>query len=286
MATNPYFNQKSPQEQGLYEDIIIESLKMMGQDVYYLPREVVRTDDIFSDQVLSRFEHAYKIEMYIENVDGWEGDGDLFQKFGIELRDQGTFVLARKRWKNVMRELPNYEEDKYYRPREGDLIHLPLSNSTFEISKVDTEAPFYQLGDLPVFRLQCQLFEYSDEDFDTNITDIDDIEDFATYQYVLTLDSASNGYIKGENVSQTTTDYTLTGEVVSWNLPDLKVYLAHVGSTDGNYHTFNDSDQITSSVSLSAGVEELQKIQDELPDFTAQSFEFADWSEANPFGDY
>ena len=87
MATNLYFSQGRKSEQTLYEDIIIESLKMYGQDVYYVPRELVNRDTIFGDDNTSRFDNAYRIEMYIEGVEGFDGEGDLFAKFGVEIRD-------------------------------------------------------------------------------------------------------------------------------------------------------------------------------------------------------
>jgi len=93
MATNPYFSQSVRSEQSLFEDIVIESLKMYGQDIYYLPRDIVNEDRILGDDVPSRFNSSYKIEMWIENVDGFDGEGDLFSKFGVEIRDQATFVV-------------------------------------------------------------------------------------------------------------------------------------------------------------------------------------------------
>lgn len=168
----------------MYEDLVIESLKFYGQDVYYLPREIVNKDKVFLDDVPSRFSDSYKIEMYIENVDAFGGEGDLFSKFGVELRDQATFVVARRRWKKLIGD----KLDAYnFRPREGDLLYLPMSQSIFEIFKVETETPFYQLSQLPTFRLQCELFEYNDEDFDTDIEDIDVVEEESAYQYKLTM---------------------------------------------------------------------------------------------------
>ena len=102
MATNQYFKNKVRSEQQLYEDLVIEALQMYGQDVYYIPREIVNKDRIFLDDVPSRFSNAYKIEMYIENTDGFEGEGHLFAKCGIELRDQANFVVARKRWTHCL----------------------------------------------------------------------------------------------------------------------------------------------------------------------------------------
>lgn len=188
MATNPWISQQVRGEQNLYEDIVIESLKFYGQDVYYLPREIVNKDKVFLDDVPSRFSDAYKIEMYPENVDGFGGEGDLFSKFGVELRDQATFVVARKRWKNLIGD----KLDAYnFRPREGDLLYIPFSQSIFEIFKVETETPFYQLNQLPTFRLQCELFEYNDEDFDTDIDGIDLVEDESAFQYKLTMQTPS-----------------------------------------------------------------------------------------------
>ena len=124
MATNQYFSQKVQSEQGLYEDIVIESLKMYGQDIYYLPRDIVNEDKIFGDDVPSRFNSSYKIEMYIENTEGFDGEGDLFTKFGVEIRDQATFVVARRRWTQTVN---RYDNDiSGDRPREGDLVYLPL----------------------------------------------------------------------------------------------------------------------------------------------------------------
>ena len=184
MATNPWISQSVRNEQNLYEDLVIESLQFYGQDVYYLPREIVNKDKVFLDDVPSRFSDSYKIEMYVENIDGFEGEGDLFSKFGVELRDQATFVVARRRWKHLIGDkLDSYN----FRPREGDLIYIPFSQSIFEIFKVETETPFYQLNQLPTFRLQCELFEYNDEDFDTDIEGIDDVEVESAYQYKLTM---------------------------------------------------------------------------------------------------
>lgn len=184
MPTSPYISQKVKSEQNLYEDLVIESLKFYGQDVYYIPREIVNKDPIFLDDVPSRFSDAYKIEMYVENTEGFDGEGDLFTKFGIELRDQATFVVARRRWKHL---IGNYLDEKKFRPREGDVIYLPMSNSIFQIMKVETETPFYQLSQLPTFRLQAELFEYSDEDFDTGIDAIDDVEYEGAFQYKVTM---------------------------------------------------------------------------------------------------
>lgn len=288
MATSPYISQKVRSEQNLYEDLVIESLRLYGQDVYYIPREIVNKDPIFLDDVPSRFTDAYKVEMYIENIEGFEGEGDLFTKFGIELRDQATFIVARRRWKQL---IGNYLDQQKFRPREGDVIYLPLSGSMFQVMKVETETPFYQLSNLPTFRLQCELFEYSDEDFDTGVDDINAIELEGAYQYALTMDSASTGFEIGENVVQSFGDYDMRGEVTDWSDSDRVLQLAHIGSTDGKFHNFTTDAQVSGqssgAVATPTLVQDLQEIQTETQNVIFDDFEgdFLDWSEVNPFGD-
>src|SRR6056300_1069833 len=284
MATNPYFKQGVRSEQTLYEDIIIEALKMYGQDVYYLPREVVNKDSIFLDDVPSRFGSAYKVEMYIENTEAFDGEGDLFTKFGIELRDQANFIVSRKRWKQL---IGSRLDEQNFRPGEGDLIYLTLSESIFEIRRVETETPFYQLSNLPTFRMQCELFEYNDEDFDTNIAGIDVIEEESAFQYALTMDSASTGFTVGETISQGFDTYDMKGEVTDWSDSDKVLQVAHVGATDGLFHTFTTNAQVNGETSLAVAtptlVQELQEIQKDAQNTIFNDFEadFLYFSESN-----
>lgn len=180
MSTNFYFQSGIPggrtSEQRLVESLIIESIKIYGFDTYYLPRTEVNKDPLFFEDTLSKFENAIPMEMYLENVDGFGGEGELMSKFGIEFRETATFVVARLRWEDVCARgrksnliLPN-------RPAEGDIIYLPLTDNYFEIKRVDGTNPFFQLGKLYVWRLQCELYQYSSERFDTGISDIDDVE--------------------------------------------------------------------------------------------------------------
>ena len=288
MATNPYFKQGVRSEQTLYEDIIIEALKMYGQDVYYLPREVVNKDSIFLDDVPSRFGSAYKVEMYIENTEAFDGEGDLFTKFGIELRDQANFIVSRKRWKQL---IGSRLDEANFRPREGDLIYLSLSESIFEIRRVETETPFYQLSNLPTFRMQCELFEYNDEDFDTDIAGIDAIEVEGAFQYALTMDSSSVGFTVGETIIQAFDTYDMKGEVTDWSDSDNVLQVAHVGATDGKFHTFTTNTtvqgQTSGAVATPTLVQELQEIQKDAQNQVFNDFEadFLDFSESNPFGD-
>jgi len=289
MATNPYISQKYRPEQNLYEDILIEAIQFYGQDVYYLPREVVEREDIFLDSIQSQFSDAYKVEVYIENTEAFDGEGDLFTKFGIELRDQSTFVIARRRWRELV---GDRLADNQFRPREGDVIYLPLSESLFEVKKVETETPFYQLSQLPLFRMQCELFEYSDEDFDTGMVEIDKVETEAAFQYELVMGGTGEVeyYTVGENVSQDFTDYQIEGEVTYWNYETRSLKIAHTGSTDGKYRLWATDRPIVGSnasltpVSSDEGINEIQPLsQNKVFDDFAN--DFVDWSETNPFGD-
>jgi hypothetical protein len=187
MARNLYFSEKVRSEMDLYENIIIESLKIYGQDLYYLPRELVNEDVLLGDDVTSRFPTSHKIEMYVENTEGFDGEGDLFTRFGVEIRDEATFVVARSRFAAQVRRPDN--EIQTERPTEGDLIYLPLTNKMFEIQHVEHEQPFYQIENLPVYKMRCTLFEYTGEDFDTYIDGIQDIEKEQSYQYKISVDA-------------------------------------------------------------------------------------------------
>lgn len=308
MATNLYFSQKVKSEQNLYEDIIIESLKIYGQDVYYLPREIVNEDTIFSEDVPSRFPSSYKIEMYVENTEGFEGEGDLFTKFGIQIRDQATFVVARRRWKHVIGQVDNQIDS--VRPREGDLIYLPLSKSLFQIMHVEHEQPFYQISNLPTFKLRCELFEYNDENLNTGIEDIDNIERTG-YTIALLLDSGGDSdgvpdLYSGDIVYQQFGSNRLNAEVLTYDILTKQVVLAHVGMDNGQFGEFTVGGQIVipkpnplaDNQILSNVYRDIVRIQEytggdtsyaQNDDFDTEKnslvLDFLDFSENNPFGD-
>ena len=182
---NLYFSAGARSEQNLYEDLIIESIKIYGQDLYYLPRDLVNVDDVFREDPESKFNSNYLLEMYVDNADGFDGEGDLFTKFGVEIRDQVTLTVAKRRWEQTVMRYDN--EIQGIRPLEGDLVFTPFSKKMFQIMHVEHEQPFYQLNNLPVFKLQCELFEYNDEDFDVNNDDISQLERDGAFRYELTL---------------------------------------------------------------------------------------------------
>ena len=168
-GTNFYFNNfTNSSEQRLIEDLIIESIKIYGQDMYYLPRRFGSLDPVYTEDAASFYDRAYPIELYIKNVDGFQGDGDFLSKFGVEIRDRVTFTMARRIFSD---EIGSNEGTT--RPYESDIIYFPLNKKLFKIMFVEHEAIFYQLGALQTFDVVCELFEYSGEPFTTGIPEVD-----------------------------------------------------------------------------------------------------------------
>ena len=194
MALNPFFLQGSPGEQRLVQDLINEQLRMYGVEVYYMPRKFLGTKTIMKENVLAKFDDNFAIEAYVQNYEGFQGSGDLMTKFGIRTTDELTLVISKERYEEFVS--PFYaanptEELLVTRPKEGDLIYFPLSDSLFEVKFVEHENPFYQLGKLYMYQLTCELFEYEDEVIDTGIEEIDDnVEDKG---YIATLTFAGVG---------------------------------------------------------------------------------------------
>lgn len=176
MPTNFYFNTLGHYgEQNLIEDLIIESIKMYGIECYYLPKTLVNLDNLFGEDTLSKYEHAYPIEMFVKSVNGFEGDGDFLSKFGLEVRDEMVLSVAQRRFGEEVPE--QHSTGDTARPVEGDLIYFPLNGKLFEIKFVEHEVVFYQMGKLQTYDLTCELYEYSSERLDTGIAAIDSIEE-------------------------------------------------------------------------------------------------------------
>ena len=245
MTTNKYFNNFTyGREQDTQDDLIVESIKIYGQDVKYMPRTLVKEDDLFGEDILSKFETAVDLEMYIKNTTGFEGEGDFLSKFGLEIRDQVTFTMARKRWDQITTEKLidevgfNYQIEtantgaysnshslmletgsangysiSSSRPNEGDLIFFPLNEKLYEIKFVEHEEIFYPHGKLYTYDLTCELFQYSSQQLDTGNTAIDSLElsysaDQLFYQFTLengdTLTGEDGDYIIQEYRLETT----------------------------------------------------------------------------------
>jgi len=283
MPTNVFFNHAVNTEQHLYEDLVVESLRMYGHETFYLPREIVEEDSILGEDVQSKFGDSYSVEMYIENTDGFEGEGDLFSKFGVQVRDTATFIISLRSWERFISLDSNLATS--LRPNEGDLIHFPLSGSLFEVKFVEHENPFYQVGKLFVFKLQCELFEYSGEDFDTGNINIDLVEDQQAYTIEMTMNSGGSGiYYANENL---TLNSAVVGEVVSWSPDDRKLTIKDntttlqvgdtlVGATDGASYTIGS---ITDILTMSNDGNSQNK------EFEDKADNYLDFSETNPFGE-
>ena len=249
MATNVYFNNFNyGREQDLIEDLTIEAIKIYGHNVKYMPRTKVNVDHLFGEDDLSKFDEAIDIEMYIKNVEGFEGEGDLLSRFGLEIRDQITFTVARKRFDQAItspkiitevgynlifedgstktpsrqylsgsKDTDSFmlEGDDYLntinRPQEGDLIYFPMVGKIFEIKFVEHEQIFYQTGRLQTYDVRCELFEYSSERLDTGNTAIDAIEttySLDTLGYQFTLEDGT-GVAQLEDGGTLLQEYTI-----------------------------------------------------------------------------
>ena len=251
MATNHYFNHygTNTPDQRLIESIVIESIKSFGIDVHYMPRTEVNTDSIFGEDRISKFEDARMVEVYIKSIDGFEGDGTFVSNFGLEVRDQITFTIARRRFIDLNFETGNRDKE----PLEGDLIFFPLSDSLFEIKHVQDTNVFYQMGGLQTFDLVCELFEYADEAIDTGIDELDKIEREQSYSIKFTLGTGAGTFTVGEQVYQGSTGYAnsaIKGEVFDWNS---STSLLTVGNIIGAFDEDNQMYEYPFSIALEDG---------------------------------
>ena len=203
MARNRHFNQYTPvkQEQSLVEDLVIESIKIYGVDGYYLPRTHVNLDKIYGEDASMIFDDALEMEFYIKSFDGFMGQEDFLSKFGLQIDESITFVVSQKRFTqslktsliteysyNILTEdgdellsnrndVSEYDYDAIVRPREGDLISIPMLKGIYEIKFTQNIENFFQLGKLYTYEIRCDRLEYSSERINTDVADIDAIED-------------------------------------------------------------------------------------------------------------
>ena len=284
MPTNNYFNHAVKTEQHLYEDLVVESLRFYGHDVLYLPRQIIEEDSILNDDVQSRFGDAYSVEMYLENTEGFEGEGDLVSKFGVQIQEEATFIMSLRTWERFISLDSNLATS--LRPNEGDIIYFPLTGSMFEINFVEDQDPFFQLGKMFVFKMRCSLFSYGGEDFDTG-TSADLVEADQAYTIELTMTGSGN-YTHGENLTTVIDGVTTTvGEVVLWQPQANKLTIKD------NTKTLQIGDVLTGVTSTTARpigsivdvltFENLSSAQNK--DFEDKDSNYLDFSEVNPFGE-
>jgi hypothetical protein len=191
---NPFFLQGSKTEQGLIQSLINESIQIHGIDVYYIPRQYINEKTIIKEVIESEFNNAYPIEAYLNSYDGYDGQGTILSKFGIQELDDVSLIISKERFElyitPLIQNLSNIKLSS--RPKEGDLIYFPLGDRLFEIKYVEHEKPFYQLRENYVYELRCELFRYGDEVLDTGINFIDDNVENEGYIQTLTLVGASS----------------------------------------------------------------------------------------------
>jgi len=238
MARNAFYNQYAEvkQEQNLVEDLIIEAIKIYGLDAYYLPRTHVNLDALYTEDTLTKFDDALELELYIKTYDGFLGQQEFLSKFGLQVDESITFTVAKKRFTQSLTEsilteynhnviLENkdnlikeqtYDYADILRPREGDLVYLPLAGYMYEIKFVEHIETFFQLGKLYTYEIKCDRYEYSSEVLDTDIAAIDGIEtdlsaDISINAEVEDADeTADNAYIESRITDQDILDMSET----------------------------------------------------------------------------
>jgi hypothetical protein len=288
MATNKYFiNYNSRYEQTLIEDLVVESIKIHGFDIYYLPRELNFQPNIFGDDPISSFRQHFIIEMHLQTVDSFEGDGDYISKFGLEIRDSATFVVSKKRFQNVT--------DKF-RPMEGDLLYFPLTKKFLEIKFVEHENPFYQLGKNYVYTLKTELFQYSEEDVNTNLEEIDNAVDEREFTSTFNIgsiggsgtfsvgdvvysfnDGSTFGSMTAADSTAIVTGYTGSNLSVRETVGEWKVSTA----TENRYVINSD---VYAKINSKTTKVDSQAFNDNSL-IETDSLQFLDFSETNPFGE-
>ena len=285
MATNVFFNHAVPQEQNLYEDLVVESLRMYGHDVLYLPRTVVQEDDIFNEDVISEFSSYYTVEMYLENVEGTSDAGDLMSKFGVYVQEEATFVISVRTWDRFVAAESNLVTS--LRPNEGDLIYFPLSGSMFEIKYVQDDNPFYQVGKLFTFKMRCTLFEYSGEEFETGSDVVDQIELDQGYSVQFTMTNITGAYTYGENI---TLNGNVVAECIGWTnvntqSPDTLLLRSLTTSISAGDVLVGETSGASATVQTDPNLLDLDDGTSQNNEFETAGTNYLDFSETNPFGE-
>ena len=293
MPTNVYFN-PFPQgqitsEQLLVEDLVIEAMKIYGMDVFYLPRSSRdQVDYLFGEDTLKQYISAFPIEMYLENVTGMDGEGDFISKFGLEIRDEVSLLVSRRRFAATVAQ---------NRPNEGDLIYIPLVENFFEITFVEHEndqAMFYTLGrgrggNVYVYALKLKQFVFSNEVVETGIAEIDNqIRDHYPRTRV-TLTSGSGTFVRDEIVYVGASLANATAQAIVHSFTPnthIDIYRVRGEFTTGNI-TGNTSGALWSinTVSDTATMDDAFEDIVDNNRIETESDSIIDFSEVNPFGE-
>jgi hypothetical protein len=196
MATSVYFqNYNITGEQDLLHDLIMESIRIYGVDMYYVPRDLKMYDKLYGEDAVSEYNRAILIEMYVKSVDGFTGDGNFMSKFGLQIRDQAVFSIAQRTFSQEV----GTSTDQV-RPNEGDLVYFPMNDKCFKIMYVKRQEFFYPLGTLPTWEVTVELFEYSNEKFSTGVADIDKLQkNFSTDLLAYSITNEDGEYLTNES---------------------------------------------------------------------------------------
>lgn len=285
MPTSPYFPEYYSGysgEQDLVQDLVDEQIKLFGTDIYYLPRTLLN-ENTLDDIIYSKFEEQFKIEMYLQNVEGF-GQSEFISKFGLKVTDEIKFIVSQRRW---IQEATANDYKSIIRPLEGDLLFFPLTKDLYEIKFVEVEAVFHQFGKLQFYQITAEIYEMGNESIDTGIADIDLIENILTPAIDIVMVSGSGivPYEIGEIVTGSVSD--VTAKVSSWN-PDTNTL--RVITRDG---TFVEDEMLVGSESGADWVVESFRTQedpntdyDQNKYIQDESDGILDFSEKNPFGEY
>ena len=292
MATNLYFNNFPTQitsEQLLVEDLLIEALKINGMDVFYLPRSSRdQVDYIYGEDTLKQYTEAYAIELYMENITGMDGEGDFISKFGLEIRDEITLLVSRRRFKSTVPQ---------NRPLEGDLIYIPLIQNFFEITLVEHEndqAMFYTLGrgrgaNVYVYALKLKQFVFSNEIIDTGIKEVDEQIRDAYPRTRIALSTGTGKFVNDEIIYQGPNLSFSTAQAIVHDLtPNIHVDVIRVqgnfvsgnvvGNTSGAQWIINTISDTATMNNAFEDVVDNARIE-------AESDGIIDFTEHNPFGE-
>lgn len=285
MPTSPYFPtyyQGDSGEQDLYQDLVDEQIKLFGTDIYYLPRTLLN-ENTLDDIIYSKFEEQFKIEMYLQNVEGF-GQSEFISKFGLKVTDEIKFIVSQRRW---IQEATANDYKSIIRPLEGDLLFFPLTKDLYEIKFVEVEAVFHQFGKLQFYQITAEIYEMGNESIDTGIADIDLIENILTPAIDIVMVSGSGivPYEVGEIVTGSVSG--VTAKVSSWNS---ETNTLRVITRDG---TFVEDEMLVGSESEADWVVESFRTQedpntdyDQNKYIQDESDGILDFSEKNPFGEY
>ena len=294
MATNFYFNpfptsQITP-EQLLVEDLVIEAMQMYGMDVFYLPRSSRDSVDfLFGEDTLKQYNTIFPLEMYMENVTGMEGEQDFISKFGLEIRDEMTLLVSRRRFVATVPQI---------RPNEGDLIYVPLLKNLFEITFVEHEnqqTMFYTLGrgrggNVFVYALKLKQYVFSNEVISTGIAEIDDqVRDYYPRTKISLAAGGTGKYINDEIVYQGANLAYATAQAIVYDfVPNTTLDIIRVQGTFASGNVIGNTSNAIWSVNVVDDTAYMNTAFEDIQDnarIESESDSIIDFSEVNPFGE-